>query len=108
MLRSLKSKTYLADNSQSQVVLKFDNLKCGPDSHLIFQIMDGEEQLAWFAHPIDSNSLYLSRPIGDFGINHYTWRILIDQGANPVEISGRYSVRLAAGNEKIYGLVADF
>ena len=107
-LGSLTSSTYLADNAQNQVVVRFDSLKCGPESHLIFQIMDGEEQLAWFAHPIDSNSQYLSRPIGDFGINHYIWRILIDQGANPSEISGSYSVRLAAGNEKIYGLVSEF
>lgn len=107
-LGSLASSTYLADLSQSSVVVQFQNLKTGPNCHLVFQILDGDEQVNWFAHPIDSNSNYLSRPIGKYGINQYQWRILIDQGQKPIAMEGEVSVRLVSGNEKIYGLVQDF
>lgn len=107
-LGTLQSSTHLADQPQYHVAVQFKDLLTGPDCHLIFQIMDGDEQVSWFAHPIDSSSEYLSRPIGQYGINQYTWNVLIDQGEHPIIIKGEVLVRLVAGNEKIYGLVQDF
>lgn len=90
-----------------QIVVRFDSLSLEKPAHLIFKLMDGEEQKAWYAHPIDSNTRYVSQAIRKNEVDKH-WKILIDAGAEEQEISGQMNVRIWFGNPIIFGLIEDF
>ncbi len=91
-----------------QVVLHFDSLAIESPMHLVFQVMDAEEQVAWYAHPIDVNTRYISRALSPKKDGDYQWRILLDKGNPAAEVQGKINLRLFPDNPLIYGLVQDF
>ena len=104
---SLSSYTLLADEPQSQVVAHIDNFQGPENAHLVFHIMDGDQSVQWIAHPLKQGSNYISSPIGDYGVNNFNWKVLIDQGSDTATCSGNIDVRLWTGNPIVYGLVQD-
>ncbi len=107
-LGTLKATSSIASMPQSHVVVKLDSLNLAVNCFLVFQILEGDEQKEWYAHPIDSSTEYLSRPIGQYDLEKYTWNILLDKGRVDAQAEGEIFTRVAKGNPKIYGLVQEF
>jgi len=105
-LAQLETLPFFFNNAEASIVVDLQHLK-GEGGHLIFQLMEGEEQKGWFAYPLKEGSNYFSRPISDLKDEDYHWNILLDQGAEANVHSGSTRVRWLAGNPKIYGLVKD-
>lgn len=93
--------------NHQQIVLRLDSLKLEKPAHLIFQLMEDDQQKAWYAHPIDSNTRYISQVIRKNEIDK-RWKILIDAGPEEQVISGQMNARLWSGNRIIFGLIEDF
>lgn len=80
----------------------------GNQAHLVFQVLKGEEQIAWYAFPLKDGRNYCSRPFADLSTKDHRWRILIDQGSMDTQCRGRIRLRYWEANAKVYGLVQDF
>lgn len=105
---SLSTDRYLGKMDQSAVVVQFENLTVTGKAHLVFQIEEAGQQVAWFAHPLSSGKQYISRPVSHYPLDRYHWKVLIDKGSDKTPVRGSLSVRLAPGNQKLYGQVSAY
>jgi len=108
IIPDLRGPDFLVNNKQTQIVINLKADSLNPNTHLVFQISQKGEQVAWISHPLKNGNSIVSQPVGAYPFEDYQWRLIIDQGNKPTTANLNLHIRYWEANPEIYGLVQNY